>query len=325
MKIQNLLKVCLLLFLLFLTRGLFAQTIYANEKASYDSVDKLEIEGAFCDVEIIGENRSDVQFEGIIQGTSGKSKGYIIHHKLNGKTLNIWIDSPNRFWGNIKGDLKFMVPQEIKIDLKNTSGDVFCSGIVAEYLKFKASSGDINIRKLKGNLDLLTTSGEVTVKELVGNAHIVSSSGDQELKFINGDIESKATSGDLKFTEIHGDVNSRTSSGDIDIEGLVGVFRNVSTSGNVNINNSKTALHLTASSGDIEGENIILVGESYFTTTSGNVYLNLNNNFEQLSFDLVASSGDLRVGNQKTEKKLYHENGDIWIHGKSSSGDQVYR
>jgi len=85
-----------------------------------------------------------------------------------------------------------------------------------------------------------------------------------------------------KFTEIQGDVNSRTSSGDIDIEGLIGIYRNVSSFGNVKINNSKTALHLTASSGGIEGENIVFVGESYFNTTSGNIILNLNNDFKPI-------------------------------------------
>ena len=169
-----------------------------------------------------------------------------------------------------------------------------------------------------------TSSGEISVSTLVGNLDIISTSGDQEIKNIVGDIVCRATSGDLELKEIEGNVSSKTTSGDIEIDNMVGKLKNVSTSGSLEISNSKVYLNLTASSGDIEGEGIELLGESFFKTTSGNVSIDLRNAPEKLSFDLVASSGSLRAGNSKGNKKLLIRKGEIWIHGKSSSGNQTY-
>ncbi|MPQ47483.1 DUF4097 family beta strand repeat protein [Marinifilum sp. N1E240] len=326
MKIYKKIKPIFLLLVFMLgSYSLFSQTIFADANETYKGVKSIELKGSFCDVEINGEDRSDVRFEGVIKGKSSKKKKFAIRHELNGGVLSIWIESPNSFYGNINGELSLKVPSDIKLNIRNSSGDLYCENIVSRYSKFRASSGDLNIQKIKGDLDIVTSSGEILVKDLIGNLTSESSSGDQEIKYIVGNVTSKASSGDLEFKDIEGDIQSRTSSGDIEIERLTGRLKNVSSSGGIEISDSKTVLHLTTTSGDIQGDNLVLVGESFFDTTSGNVTLSLRNDPDQLSFDLRASSGNLRAGNRTADKKLYMANGDIWIHGKSSSGDQSYR
>lgn len=311
-------------FLMLFNVQSFAQTIYAEEHKVFDGIDKIEVKGSFSDVEVIGSDRNDVKFDGIIKGTSFRSKKFEIKYDVRGDLLSVWVDTPFSFSGSISAKLQFEVPKDIQLQVKNSSGDVYCEGLVSKYTILNASSGDISVENMKGDLDLKTSSGEISVEEVKGNIEVVSTSGDQELKHIIGNIKCQASSGDLELKNIQGDISSRTTSGDLEIDHLVGRMKNVSSSGSLEIENSEVYLHLTTSSGDIRGDGIVLLGETFFNTTSGNVDLKLKNDPDQLSFDLVASSGNLRAGNMRGDKKLYMNNGEIWIHGKSSSGDQTY-
>ncbi|NOU59750.1 DUF4097 family beta strand repeat-containing protein [Marinifilum caeruleilacunae] len=302
----------------------YSQTIFAEVHKEFSGINKLEVKGSFCDVEIIGSDRSNVKFDGVIKGSSFKSKNFEIKYDVDGDVLSVWIDSPFSFSGRIESKLQFKVPSDLQVKVKNSSGDLYCEKLVAKYTSLSASSGDVSAQNMKGDLRINTSSGEISVKNLTGNLELVSTSGDQEIKEIVGNVTTQASSGDLELSYIKGDVASRTTSGDVEIDNLVGRLKNVSSSGSTEIDNSKVYLHLTTSSGDIQGNNIVLLGESYFNTTSGNVDMELRNDPEQLSFDLVASSGNLRAFNKRGDKRLYIKNGEIWIHGKSSSGDQTY-
>lgn len=326
MKTQNLIKRNFLLLVLFLfSLNSFSQTVFADEKANYDGVKKIVVEGRFCDVILKGENREDVKFEGIIKGVSRKGSSYKINHRLEGNTLRVWVESPRTTWGHIEASLKFSVPIKVQIDVKNSSGDIYCENISSDYTKIRASSGDVNVKMLRSDLDVVTSSGEIILYEIKGDLTAQSSSGDQEYNKVTGNIKCIATSGDLEFENIVGAISSRTSSGNQEFDKVEGQIKSVASSGNVEILNSKTILNLTSSSGDLRGQGLVLLGESYFKATSGDVSMMLLNDFEQLSFDLTASSGSLCAGGRNEDDNLYIKKGEIWIHGKTSSGNQTFK
>jgi len=326
MKTQNLIKRNFFLLILFLfSLNSFSQTVFADEKANYDGVKKIVVEGKFCDLTLIGENREDVKFEGVIKGVSRKGSAYRINHRLEGNTLRVWVESPKNTWGNIDASLKFLVPVKVQIDVKNSSGDVYCENISSAYTKIRASSGDVNVKILRSNLDVVTSSGEISLYEIKGDVTVQSSSGDQEYNKVIGNVKCTATSGDLELENVAGAISSRTSSGNQEFDKVEGQIKSVSSSGNVKIKNSKTILSLTSSSGNLWGQGLVLLGESYFKATSGDVSMMLLNDFEQLSFDLTASSGSLRAGGRSGDDNLYIKRGEIWIHGKTSSGNQIFK
>lgn len=326
MKIQNLFKKDFLLFVLFLfSLTSCTQTIFVDEKANYEGVKKIVVEGEFCDFTIVGENREDVQFEGVIKGVSRKENSYKINHRLEGDILKVWVESPRTSWGDIDGSLKFLVPQQMEIDVKNSSGDIFCENISSDCTKIRASSGDVDVKMLHSDLDVRTSSGEITLYEIKGNLISQSSSGNHEYNKVTGNIKCVATSGEIEMVNVIGDISSRTSSGNQEFDKIEGQINSIASSGNVRVLNSKTILSLTSSSGNLRGQGLVLMGESYFKATSGNISMMLSNDFDQLSFDLSASSGSLRAGNCRGDDSLYSEGGDIWIHGKTSSGNQTYK
>ena len=326
MKAQKLVKrFFLLAAICFYSFSSFSQKTYADEKANYNEVSKVVVEGRFCDVFIQGQNREDVKFEGVIKGLSRKGDEYKIRHKLEGRVLKVWVESPRNSWGNIDASLQFLVPSKIQIEVINSSGDVLCENITSDFTSLKASSGDIIGKRLISDLKVNTSSGEITLYEVKGDVTSKSSSGNQEFHKIVGNVSCVATSGDLELGNVVGDIVSRTSSGNVDCNMVEGKLKNISSSGNTEITNSKVVLNLTTTSGNIRGNEVFLLGDSYFKASSGDVSLSLVNDFEQLSFDLSASSGSLRAGNRKGDDQLYLKSGDLWVHGKTSSGNQNYR
>ncbi|PKQ65068.1 hypothetical protein BZG02_04355 [Labilibaculum filiforme] len=326
MKTKHLIKKNLLLLVLFLfSLPSFAQTVFADEKANYDGVKRIVVEGRFCELTLFGENREDVQFKGLIKGTSTRGNSYKINHRLEGNTLKVWVESPRNIWGNIDASLRFLVPLKTEVIVKNSSGDVFCENLTSDYLKISASSGDVNVKNICSNMEVITSSGEISLSETRGNISLQSSSGNQEANKVIGNVKCISTSGDIEMVNVVGDISSRTSSGDQDFDKIEGQVKTISSSGDVEILNSKTILNMLSSSGSLRGQGLVLLGESYFKSTSGDVTMSFLNDFEQLSFDLAASSGSLRAGNRSGEDDLYIKSGKIWIHAKTSSGNQSFK
>lgn len=70
MKTRNLLKTTLVLAILFwvLPFQLSAEKVYARDEATLDGVERIEVEGRFCDVNIVAGSGDKVKFEGEIKG-----------------------------------------------------------------------------------------------------------------------------------------------------------------------------------------------------------------------------------------------------------------
>lgn len=301
-----------------------AQTVYAEADTQFDGVKRIEIEGRFVDVNIIGTDEDEVDLKGIIRGKLRGGKDFEFKHKQNGSLLKIWIEAPRSIMGRFEANLTLKVPYSMDIDIRNSSGDVYIEEIAADKMKLVTTSGDIELKNIETQLTISATSGDLEIDYLKGAILSASTSGDQSLNHIRASISTRATSGDLIFSNVIGDLSTKTTSGDLKFENIDGRISNVSTSGDLTINKAKTVLDLTVTSGDINGDGIELIGDSRFKSTSGDVSMDFNN-ISTMSFDLKASSGDLRAGSRSADRKLYMKNGDVWIYGVSSSGNQNYR
>ena len=301
-----------------------AQTVYAEVDAAFDGIKRVEIEGRFVDVNILGTDTDAVDLKGIIRGKLRNGKDFEFKHKQEGSVLKVWIEAPRSIMGRFDAKLTLKVPYSMDIDVRNSSGDIYIEEIVADKMKLVSSSGDVELKNVETQLTTSSTSGDLEIDYLKGTISAASTSGDQKFNHIRASISTRATSGDFLFSDIVGDLSTKTTSGDLQFENIDGRISNVSTSGNITIDKAKTILDLTATSGDISGDGIELIGDSKFKSTSGDVSINFND-INSLSFDLRASSGDLRAGSRSADRKLYKKNGDVWVYGVSSSGDQNYR
>jgi DUF4097 and DUF4098 domain-containing protein YvlB len=172
---------------------------------------------------------------------------------------------------------------------------------------------------------LISSSGDVRVDDFVGEIKSVATSGEQEYRKVDGDLICRTTSGDFDLDHINGNIKLKTTSGDLNLEDCKGKIESVSTSGEFRISKSEAVVNIKTSSGDISTYDLKLTEESYFYSSSGEIDVDLQNEYEDLSFDLITSSGDLKVKNHKAEDLLRCGDGKIIVHGNSSSGDQTYR
>ena len=205
-----------------------------------------------------------------------------------------------------KSRIDITVTEGVKLDIDNSSGDVNVANLRATESKIEASSGDVTLRSIVANLEVETSSGDIDIDGLVGDSEIESTSGDQSLYDLKGSIRSQASSGDITVSKFDGAMDIEATSGDIEIRGGEGT------------------LEVRTTSGEIEGRDILLTGNASFDATSGDIEIDFENDLDDLSFDLRASSGDIDVGNRSAEKRLQIERGGYKVSGVTSSGDQEY-
>lgn len=288
-----------------------AQRTVAEANFSLDNIESLEVEGRFCDITMEATSGSSLDFDGLIR--AAKELDYEIRYEQSGSHVRVWVESPrsnnwNWGWNDFEARLDFKVPANVKVRVDNSSGDVSITGLDASNHRIEASSGDIEIRKVVGDMIVRASSGDVQIDGVEGDLEVETSSGDQRVYNIGGDVRFDASSGDTRFQSIAGDLRGRTSSGEIDMVDVEGVF------------------DVSASSGDIEGRDLVVKGGSSFVATSGDITVYVNQDLEGLSFEARSSSGDISIGRERGEDRMVIRNpGGEDVYLKSTSGDITFR
>jgi hypothetical protein len=117
-------------------------------------------------------------------------------------------------------DVRVRMPAGLKLDLRDSSGDLEVSGLV-NGLDLKDSSGDISLHDLAGAVNVTDTSGDINVKAIAGDFTVISdSSGDIDVDDVKGSaVVKEDSSGDITLRHVGNDARvDRDSSGDITFE-----------------------------------------------------------------------------------------------------------
>ncbi len=316
-------------------------TIDQVEK-NFENISSLDIKGAFCKVIINSHSANNINFKGEIK--CNKERDDVkIKYEQKGDKLEIWIEKPNSLRGSFSGSLDFIVPKNTNLNIKNSSGSIIIDNIGKSNISLAASSGSITANSIESNIIATTSSGSIKTINISGNVKATSSSGSHNIENIGGNVVSTLSSGSIKINQVNGTVKSTSSSGSqyinavksnivssassgsIKLENIFADVNSKASSGSIKLNNVKGALNLVTSSGSQYGSAITLSGNSSFKSSSGSIKMELTNNSEELSFNLLASSGGLNAKGVSGKKKLNIEKGEIHIHGVSSSGSQSYQ
>jgi Toastrack DUF4097 len=150
-------------------------------------------------------------------------------------TVGTRIPDKGNGWSLFGGDYAYMdvqvrMPAGLKLDLRDSSGDLEVSGLV-NGLDLKDSSGDILLHDLAGPVNVTDTSGDINVHHIAGDFTVLSdSSGDIDVDDVKGSaVVQEDSSGDISLRHVGGDARvDRDSSGDIDFadvghDAIVGV------------------------------------------------------------------------------------------------------
>jgi DUF4097 and DUF4098 domain-containing protein YvlB len=240
-----------------------------EEIFKYSGVRELKVDASLFNVQVSGYNGDTV--EGLIivpQNYIRKNSVEVLHSK-KGSVLEILVKTKKvRVPASTEDKIiKIRVPEDIKVDLMTSSGDIEIEDIKTYDIRLKSSSGDIDITNCSGPLNIKSSSGKQSVKEVTG------------------------------------DISAETSSGKQFYEGITGSIVAVSSSGDITIDGQTGTLDLRASSGDLIGRDVYLKSNSSFSTSSGRIGFEFNNEFDEFSFDLKSSSGKL--------SRCFHKYNDV--------------
>ncbi len=175
--------------------------------------------------------------EAIISGTVCVSKESWLEKSSvetrGGKSARIEVNLPSTDGGWMifgdryaRLDLELIVPDDLRLDVKDSSGSMDIRGVGA--LKVKDSSGSIEIEDTNGPVSLEDSSGSITLNRIGGDVTIVSdSSGSISGRDINGFVlVKKDSSGSIHFTDVtHDFIVEQDSSGGIVAERIGGDFK----------------------------------------------------------------------------------------------------
>lgn len=194
----------------------------------------LAISATAGDLDIVGVSGSG---QAVIHGRVCASKETWMEQSeiitTAGKHAEIIVDLPDAegSWSSFGStyvwmDLHIEVPQNLALDVKDSSGDMLLKNIAA--VEIKDSSGDIEVESARGPISISDSSGDIEIEGAEGDLTIESdSSGDIDAIDIMGSVLVKSdSSGDIEVSDVSGNfVVERDSSGDISADDIGGDFR----------------------------------------------------------------------------------------------------
>jgi hypothetical protein len=306
-------KIGRFLTLLFGTGFLFAacsvpeKTVTKDYEETFIGIKEIVLEGKFLEISYEGnENDSEVFLNGFLEAP--ENSGMEITYRKSGSRLNIEVVGDLvigwNFGNQVTGFISLTGPEDIKLNLVNSSGSIDVMHVVHDVVDLKVNSGSIKtLGIIADQINLTASSGSIKGEGLAGKVNAQVNSGSIKFLEVEGDISAKASSGSLKFENVEGLVNAQVNSGSIK-------FLNVSQLG-----------ELSASSGSIKAENSGLAKNTTLKVNSGSINIQTNSDLNAFNYDLSASSGSVKVGENSSSKRLNIDNNSAHtITGKASSG-----
>lgn len=118
-------------------------------------------------------------------------------------------------------DIGIALPSNVPVEAIDSSGDTEVEDLAS--LTMQDSSGDLDIRRIAGAVDVGDSSGDLNLDE-VGSARVRDSSGDIEIENVRADVDVVSdSSGDIRITQVSGNVRiEQDSSGGIRVEDVKG-------------------------------------------------------------------------------------------------------
>ncbi|MDN3670779.1 DUF4097 family beta strand repeat-containing protein [Echinicola jeungdonensis] len=277
-----------------------------NIQKELDGISKVEINGGPLEVSYEGDaNRSNFFLNAYFESANKEVPG--IEYSIVDDLLIISFDISGNFPGwlsNNKGFISLAGPKNVKLVIKNGSGPVFVKNVDHKEIIINTGSGKMEVSNLSGNkIHLSAGSGKINGENVAADMEITVRSGHGKLENLKGSIKGEVSSGYLELNQVDGKVDGKVSSGKMKLQ-------NVSSLGNLKV-----------SSGSIQVENGGLGSSTFLECSSGSIHIQTDDDLSNFNFYLKASSGSVKVGNQKDGDKLEIDNGaPETVNGNVSSG-----
>lgn len=308
MKIyKNILHTIFGFLVLMNSSDLLAQKqVLVDTQRSFEGIQRIEVSSGMLELEYIGNaKKQDVSVDAYL--VSSQANQDIIFVAV-GDVLKITYQQSNNgsYIGRgdqTKGYIKISGPEQMLLDLSAGSGSIKVDRLIAAHTIIRVGSGRMDVSNINGALEAKASSGRMNVNGLNGNLDMRLSSGSATLSDVKGQANLTLSSGSVKGDDITGPLSLSLSSGSAKLSGV----------GQVEL--------VKVTSGSAEFTQSGLADLTNLRSSSGSIRIKTTLNIEDYNYNLKASSGSLRVGNNSKGKTLQINNGSSKIvNGTVSSG-----
>ncbi|MDO8211572.1 DUF4097 family beta strand repeat-containing protein [Conexibacter sp. CPCC 206217] len=195
----------------------------ADSVKTYGGVEQLKIAGGSGDIEVVAEDRDDVQVTAHREWSLAEPR---VEQSFDGGTLKL--SGSCGFWGafgpdGCETDFVLHVPRDLPLEVHGSSGDVTGRGLAGDTV-LSTSSGDVEAIDVSGPLRMSASSGDVDVEGYSGSdVRANASSGDVTVRtrVVPDNVAVDVSSGDVTIAvpgNVAYRVQSDTDSGDSEVE-----------------------------------------------------------------------------------------------------------
>ncbi len=184
---------------------------------------ELRITGPISEVEVTGENRTDVESTVFVHSNGydeAEAKEYTRQSKLTAdqtaSALILRMEFPEG--GRQRGTLKLKVPTRLHIRVEPGSGRLDVKNVAA--LELSGTRGEATVRQIAGRVEIVHRGGEVTIED-VGSLEFNGRSGELRLKGVRGDASIKMEQGgEITASGVAGGLDLESRNVDVTLENL---------------------------------------------------------------------------------------------------------
>jgi len=182
---------------------------------------QINVDGA--EVTVRGEDRDSVAIRAIVKGPASFVDRYEWTFDTEANRVTIRGEAPGKrglswgSWGARKVYLEVTAPRQLTAEIKTSGGDIDVKRLAGN-LALKTSGGDVSLASLVGPVTAKTSGGSITVRDTSGPTRLATSGGNIEARDGLGNIEAKTSGGHITLSGIEGAIYAKTSGGNISIE-----------------------------------------------------------------------------------------------------------
>jgi len=151
-----------------------------------------------------------------------------------------------------------------------------------------------------------------------------STTGGIEVLGSSGELEIGSTTGSLEIDDFEGTITASSTTGRHHYEEIIGQIDARSTTGRVEFSDVTARLRVRTSTGSQTGHDVLLTENSSFEATTGSIDMDLVNDLDDLEFDLTSTTGSLRVGDERSQRRLFFGGSGVEVNATTSTGSQRF-
>ena len=272
-----------------------------------DEITELRITGPISEVEVLGEDRSDVESTLTVNSRAyndAEAKQYAQESKLvadqTAAALILRMQFPTP--GRQRSTVKLKVPKRLHIRVEPGAGTLEVKNVAA--VEIAGTRGEVKLSRISGRVQVSHRGGEVTIED-AGSLDFNGRSGSLKLTGVRGDTSIKMDGGgEIRATNLAGSVDLESRNADVTLESLEstrGPIRVNSIAGSVTMKGLKSEARIDVRNAEVT---VAMTGAAAVAIYTENDRVSLTPPPGGFNLDALVIDGEITPAERITELGL---------------------